>query len=80
MNFYGPRDLNKTTGLISTTGGEGDLVRFGRRVNFGNKLTNYDLLEDHLKDMREHLIKKKQERNSQLAQDREFLNSVKKRD
>ena len=41
--------------MLSTTDNGGELVRFGKRVNFGNRMNNYDLLEDHLKEMREHI-------------------------
>ena len=29
-----------------------DLLRFGKRITFGNKVTNEELLQDHLKEMR----------------------------
>ena len=29
-----------------------DLLRFGKRITFGNKVSNEELLQDHLKEMR----------------------------
>jgi len=56
------------------------LIRFGKKITFGNKMTNEELLNDHLKEMRQHLIEKKQQRSMQIEQDKNFLNKVKDRD
>lgn len=43
-------------------------------------MTNEELLNDHLKEMRQHIIEKKQQRSMQIEQDKNFLNKVKDRD
>ena len=48
--------LSVTTDNI--LGDPAEIVRFGKRVSI-NKMTNKELLEDHLKEMRQHLIEKK---------------------
>ena len=58
--FYGARDMNSTKGLSSPDKQSVDLIRFGKRINFGAKQTNEELLQDHLKEMRMHLAEKKQ--------------------
>lgn len=56
------------------------MIRFGKKITFGNKMTNEELLNDHLKEMRQHIIEKKQQRSMQIEQDKNFLNKVKDRD
>ena len=52
--------MNSTKGMSSPDKQSVDLMRFGKRINFGNKQTNEELLQDHLKEMRMHLAEKKQ--------------------
>ena len=78
--FYGARDKNNASPMhcnLNATGGDfngsqivggdlpQDIVRFGKRVSI-NRMTNKELLEDHLKEMRQHLIEKKHQRDLQL--------------
>jgi len=56
----GPRDMNSTKGMSSPDKQSVDLLRFGKRINFGARQTNEELLQDHLKEMRMHLAEKKQ--------------------
>ena len=55
--------LSVTTDNI--LGDPAEIVRFGKRVSI-NKMTNKELLEDHLKEMRQHLIEKKHQRDLQI--------------
>lgn len=51
-----------------------DIMKFSKKVNFGKEaMTNRELLEDHLREMREHLIAKKAEREQKLKADNEWL-------
>ena len=59
LKFFGPRD-----GVSSATKSpEKELIRFGKRISFGNKLTNEELLQNHLQEMRQHLQEKKLQRD-----------------
>ena len=77
--FQGPRDANSSKGFSSPDKSV-ELIRFGKKINFGSKMTNEELLQDHLREMRQHLAQKKQQRDLQLEQDRNFLNRVSERD
>ena len=82
--FMGARDMGSSAKGVSSPNQSADmtvdLLRFGKRITFGNKVTNEELLQDHLKEMRQHIIEKKQQRSMQLEQDKNFLNKVKDRD
>lgn len=78
MRFYGPRDMGGANGTITPT--ESDMIRFGKRVAIGGKLNNDELLQDHLREMRQHLSEKRNQRNAQIEQDRKYLARVADRD
>lgn len=82
--FLGARDMGSSTknnpSSPSNSDLQIDLLRFGKRITFGQKMTNEELLQDHLKEMRQHIIEKKQQRSMQIDQDKNFLNRVKDRD
>lgn len=59
--FAGPRDGQSSKGFGSADK-NADLIRFGKKINFGGKMTNDELLQDHLKEMRQHLMDKKAQR------------------
>ena len=71
--FYGARDKNNASPMNcnlnivndSVLGDPQEIIRFGKRVSI-NRMTNKELLEDHLKEMRQHLIDKKHQRDLQL--------------
>ena len=63
----------------SVLGDPQEIVRFGKRVSI-NRMTNKELLEDHLKEMRQHLIDKKHQRDLQLQQDNTYIKRVQERD
>jgi len=88
--FYGPRDFNSSTpmGMLNQTApldsgsplqDQAELVRFGKRVSI-NRMTNKELLEDHLKEMRQHLIEKKHQRDLQIQQDQNYIKRTQARD
>lgn len=74
--FYGPRDPESSKGFGSPDKTAADLVRFGKKINFGNKMTNEEVLADHLREMRQHLAEKKHIRDMQIEQDKQYLNKV----
>lgn len=57
-----------------------DMLRFGKKIAFGKQITNEELLQDHLQEMRQHLAEKKMQRNMQIEADKEFLGRVADRD
>ena len=53
--FVGARDMASTSkqgNSPTSSDTQLDLLRFGKRITFGNKVTNEELLQDHLKEMR----------------------------
>lgn len=56
------------------------MLRFGKKIAFGKQITNEELLQDHLQEMRQHLAEKKMQRNMQIEADKEFLGRVADRD
>ena len=65
MRYVGPRDGLSSKGTFSPDKAA-ELTRFGKKIQFGNRTTNEELLQDHLKEMRMHLAAKKQQRDIQL--------------
>lgn len=47
--FKGPREVASSTARSGFTLDNIDLLHFGKRVNFGNKLTTKEVLEEHLR-------------------------------
>lgn len=87
QRFYGPRDTASNAGggspdkPSSSGSGQPDMVRFGKKINFGSsKLSNEELLQDHLREMRQHLIEKRNQRSMQIEEDRKYLARVQDRD
>ena len=85
QRFHGPRDTGSNTGSPEKPGsggsGQPDMVRFGKKINFGTtKLSNEQLLQDHLREMRQHLIEKRNQRSTQIDEDRKYLARVADRD
>lgn len=56
----------------------GDILKFGKRITFGSKLTNEDVLEAHLSQMREKLDTRKLEKEAKLKEERDALQRIKK--
>lgn len=50
--FFGPRDTDGSKGFFGSPDKSVDLIRFGKKINFGNKMTNEEVLADHLREMR----------------------------
>ena len=50
-----------------------DLIKFGKRVNFGNKLTNVEVLEDHLRMIKMNKQMTRYDRENQIHNEREEL-------
>lgn len=50
--------------------------KFGKKVFLDNKLSNKEVLEDHLKQMRNKADLKKFQRDSKLKEDKDFLRFV----
>ena len=77
--YAGPRDQESSKGMSSPDVGA-DLVRFGKKIAFGGRMTNEELLQDHLREMRQHLIEKKAARETQLEQEKSYLKKVAAKD
>ena len=46
QNFMGPRDQDAKSKSVMEE--PGDILKFGKKITFGSKLTNEDVLEAHL--------------------------------
>lgn len=53
-----------------------DMLRFGKRVIFDGKLSNTDVLEDHLKQMHSHLSEHRKHKESRLKDEQETLKKL----
>ena len=56
----------------------GDILKFGKKITFGKKETNEEVLEAHLVQMREKLDSAKQEKENKLKEEKETLQRIKK--
>jgi hypothetical protein len=54
-----------------------DVIKFGKRVNYENKVTSEQVMEDHLKQMRTRVMKDKQKQSLKLKDEMEFLTQMK---
>ena len=77
--YAGPRDQDSAKGVSSPDVGV-ELVRFGKKIAFGGRMTNEELLQDHLREMRQHLMEKKAARDTQLEQEKSHLKKVAAKD
>ena len=77
QNFMGARDVESSS--KSQMGEDpGDILKFGKRITFGKKLTNEDVLEAHLQQMREKMDTRKVEKDAKLKEEREALQRIKR--
>lgn len=53
-----------------------EVIRFGKKVNYELKLTNDEIMQDHLRKMRERLQKSKNETDNKRKQERDFLEQI----
>jgi len=51
-------------------------MKFGKKVNYDNKQTSEDLLQTHLQQMRENLMKNKIVKDQQKYEEINFLNKM----
>ena len=54
-----------------------DVIRFGKKVNYENKITNMQVMEEHLRQMRSNFAQGKAMHESKRKQEVDFLNQVK---
>lgn len=54
-----------------------DVIRFGKKVNYEQKMTNQHVMEDHLKQMRNKYMDNKTVHEMKRKQEMDFLNQVK---
>lgn len=57
-----------------------DIVRFGKRVNYENKLTSDAVMEEHLNQMRDKMSQQKAQHAQKKRQEMEFLEHIRKLD
>lgn len=55
-----------------------DVVKFGKRVDFQNKLTHEEVMEEHLKQIRQKMEMTKLNGEMKKKQERDFLEQVKR--
>ena len=54
-----------------------DIIRFGKKVNYESKLTSQQVMEEHLRQMRQRFIENKQNHEMNRKKELEFLSQVK---
>ena len=57
-----------------------DVIKFGKKVNYENKLTNDQIMEEHLRQMREKMEVNKLSHDLKRKQEKDFLQHIKKLD
>ena len=73
--YYGIRDNESRSSSVQDPGA--DIIKFGKRMNFGKQLNNEDVLEEHLAQMRQKNEGQKLARELKLKEEREALVRVK---
>lgn len=76
--FLGVRDAAFSANRHKYVSSEPDQIRFGRRVNFGCRMTTSQLLQDHLNQIKIQKMTKRYEKESKINQEREWLKSIKR--
>ena len=78
-NYFGPRDRGTPSETNrSASEDPSDILKFGKKINYGKKLTNEDVLEAHLQQMREKMDYRKFEKDAKLKEEREALQRIKR--
>ena len=57
-----------------------DVIKFGKKVNYEYKLTSTQVMEEHLKQMREKFLETKSVNEQKRKQEIDFLNQLKQLD
>lgn len=75
VKFKGVRDLGYSAHekLVDPT----DIVKFGKKVNYESKMNNEQIMEEHLRQMREKMEQGKQTSDIKRKQEKEFLAHIK---
>ena len=77
IRFKGPRDHVSNSGDSQhTTETTSDFLRFGKRITFGPNVTNAEVLEEHLRQMRENRDQLVQARENKLREEKDYLERV----
>jgi len=76
IRFKGPRDKVSNHGTNSEYGEGMEFIRFGKRISFGANLSNAEVLEEHLRQMRENRDTHKHRMENKLKEDTDFLDKV----
>jgi hypothetical protein len=71
--FKGPREIANSSTRSGFSVDPVDLLRFGKRVNFGNKLTTNEVLEDHLRVIKHHKQQNRYEKDNKLLKEKEEI-------
>lgn len=69
--FAGVREASFSA--YKTKPANNDLVRFGKRVDFGNKMTSNQLLEAHLRAVQQQKIAERKDREKALKNEKDWL-------
>jgi hypothetical protein len=75
VKFKGVRDLGYSAHekLVDPT----DIVKFGKKVNYESKMNNEQIMEEHLRQMRDKMEMSKQTSDIKRKQEKEFLAHIK---
>lgn len=72
IRYKGIRDLGYTRYEKEVEPTE--VIRFGKRVSYETKMSQHEVMEDHLKQMRINILNSKQNNSVKKQQEKEFLN------
>jgi hypothetical protein len=71
--YQGVREMNKSS---EDTKKMLETVKFGKKMIFGQGENNHDVLEEHLRQMRNNANDRQQNRHNEISADKQFLNRV----
>ena len=78
QKYKGIRDTGYN--VIDPTNSVADLVRFGKRVTINNKMTNDEIMDEHLKQIRNNVESNRMQKELRRKHDLEFLEHIKNLD
>lgn len=74
--FLGVREAAFSANRHKYVSVDQDPIKFGKRVNFGNRFTTSQLLEDHLNQIKIQKMAQRYDKESQLREERDWLRSI----
>ena len=74
MRYKGAREIGykEFSKIIDPT----DVIKFGKKVNYESRITNHQVMEEHLLQMRKNLQRNKQLHSIKIKEEMDFVNQM----